>query len=500
MTCVIDIESILLTLFSTYVNYLKYLAAIAVAILLMPALTTSCTREDAMLTDGFELTFSCDTVAFDTVFTAMGSTTRQVRVYNTGSQPVQLSSVTLQGGRSSRFRLNVDGDTSMIVRNLEIGAHDSIFIFIQANINPNASNAPFLVEDAILFNSPKGSQRLPLTAYGRNAVYHKPDHTFHDADGNTYPYCVIDCDAWDHTRPHVMMGYAVVDSGCTLHLVAGDELYFANDGYLWVYKDGTLDARGTAEQPVLFTSLRHDGWYDKLPGQWGYIWLSDGSKDNVLDWAVVENGYVGLFVNSTHYPTLTISNTRVENHSLAGVLGQGSSIVGDNLLVDNCGTATIVLQYGGRYQFSNSTFADYYAYESRTTPSVILSNAYGSGADLQLNGLQQATFRNCIIYGNYNGNDASGEILFDYHNGAAYNVVFDHCLLKSTLAAPFATSCITNQDPQFTDATAQDYHLKATSPAIAQGDPSFITLPNDLDNHPRAIPPTIGAFEVGSED
>ena len=76
MTCVIDIESILLTLFSTYVNYLKYLAAIAVAILLMPALTTSCTREDVMLTDGFELTFSCDTVAFDTVFTAMGSTTR----------------------------------------------------------------------------------------------------------------------------------------------------------------------------------------------------------------------------------------------------------------------------------------------------------------------------------------------------------------------------------------------------------------------------------------
>ena len=481
-------------------NYIKFLAAVAAAILLMPALTTSCTQEELMLTDGFELAFSCDTVAFDTVFTAMGSTTRQVKVYNNGDKPVLLSSITLQEGRSSRFRLNVDGDTSMIVRNLEIGAHDSIFIFIQANINPNANNAPFLVEDAIIFATTHSSQRLPLTAYGRNAVYHTPDHTIHDANGYAYHYSVIDCSSWDHSRPHVVMGYAVVDSACTLHLVGGDELYFANNGYLWVYTDGTLDARGTAESPVLFTSLRHDGWYDNLPGQWGYIWLSDGSKDNVIDWAVIENGYVGLFVNSTLYPTLTISNTRIENLSLAGLLGQGSSVVGDNLLVDNCGTATVVLQYGGRYQFSNSTFADHYAYESRTTPSVILSNAYGSGADLQLNGLQQASFRNCIIYGNYNGNDGSGEILFDRHDGAAYNVVFDHCLLKSSVATPYASACITNQDPKFVDATAQNYHLQASSPAIAHGDPSFVVLPNDLNNRPRPNPPSIGAFELSNDD
>ena len=106
----------------------------------------SCVREDELLKESdIQLTFSCDTLTFDTVFTTLGSTTRQVKVYNHGKRTVRFKAVGLRGGHGSRFRTNIDGDTSMRVQNLEIAAGDSCFIFVRVNINPNASTEPFLV-------------------------------------------------------------------------------------------------------------------------------------------------------------------------------------------------------------------------------------------------------------------------------------------------------------------------------------------------------------------
>ena len=95
--------------------------------------TTSCVKEDDYLSNLVDIKFSTDTLKFDTVFTTLGSTTKQVRVYNTSDYPVKFDRVTLKNGADSRFRINADGDTSMIIRDLEIAANDSIFIFIRVN-------------------------------------------------------------------------------------------------------------------------------------------------------------------------------------------------------------------------------------------------------------------------------------------------------------------------------------------------------------------------------
>ena len=115
----------------------------------MPLLTLSCTEGGYADDREVTLAFSADTVAFDTLFTTVGSTTHQVVVYNRSGSDVVLSTVTLAGGRSSRFRLNVDGDTSLVVRNVEILDGDSIFIFIQANISPDDQTAPFLASSQV---------------------------------------------------------------------------------------------------------------------------------------------------------------------------------------------------------------------------------------------------------------------------------------------------------------------------------------------------------------
>ena len=479
-------------------RFLRYWILLPLCVLLLPWGMGSCENEGVLCGDDVKLAFSEDTLKFDTVFVARGTVTKQVKVYNNLSQTVHIDAITLKGGAASRFRLNVDGDTSMVVRNVDIAAHDSIFIFVRACINPNSQLEPFLVEDAIVFDCGGNRKNLVLTAYGRNAVYHTPTNSFSDQYGNVYNYSVIDCDGWDHSRPHVIEGYAVVDSRCTLNLTAGDELYFGTDAVLWVFDSATLKVQGTPERPVLFTSVRHDDYYGYLPGQWNYIWLYSGSKDNVIDWARIENGYVGLLVdtNVNQNPTLKITNTVVENHSNAGLLARGAVVEGDNLLLDNCGGACMALQYGGSYSISNSTLSGNYRWGARVSPTLVLNNWYVSAAgDTILRDLRRADFKNCIVYGNYSDRWGAREVAFILKNGAQANYSFRHCLLKTDNASLEGSGNILNEDPLFLDVKENNLHVAAESPALGAGNAAYVNIPYDLDYQPRQNPPAMGAYE-----
>lgn len=442
-------------------NYVRMLWMMALAALLFFG---SCQKEDVVVVAVDEIELSCDTMSFDTVFTQMGTATRQFKVYNRSRYDVDIKQVTLEQGRSSRFRLNVDGDTSMVARDLHIAAGDSMFVFVRANINPNSATEPFLIEDAVLFELESGVKRMPLTAWGRNAVYHVPTDTLRYTDGsylidqygNPYAYSVIDCDNWRHDLPHVVVGYAVVDSRNTLHLIAGDELYFCNGAVLWVYDEGSLDVRGSAEKPVLFTSVRHDGWYDYLPGQWGRVWLSQGSVDNHIDNALIENAFVGLQVDScaNQNPSLEVSNTVIRNHTTAGIIGNTARIKGDNLLVVNCGSAIVAMQYGGDYDFANCTFANYWHFDARKYPSVQVSNM------LDADGVRyvwpmEARLKDCIVYGS-----REEEMWVDFDDAAPSHCQIDHCLVKGGEWS---------EDPKFVDVENGDYHLAEDSPALGIG-------------------------------
>ena len=418
-----------------------------VLVLAATALVTGCNKEGYIDENEVTLAFSVDTVAFDTVFTTLGTTTRQVLVYNRSGRDVLLSSVTLEGGRASRFRLNVDGDTSMVARNVEIMAGDSIFIFIQANIAPTDATSPFVVEDAIRFGN---GQRLPLSAWGRNAVYHKglPNDGLY----------LLDCSNWDHTRPHIIFDTAVVYTDSVLTLLAGDEVYMADRAALLVYGGGRLTATGTREQPVLFTSLRHDGWYSFLPGQWAALWFNPGSS-GVLDNVVVEKGTLGIIAADTiehTAATLTIRNTEVRHMSYTGLLAQGASGEVDNMLVYQCGTAALLLR-GGDYRFRNTTVGGYWRYGGRQNPTVVLNNWYfdadGNPVPLALN---RAEFTDCIIWGNY----YQGELLEQQVEGADYNSSFIHSIVRGGEW---------DVDPLFVAPDSNDFHLQEDSPAIGIG-------------------------------
>ena len=68
-------------------------------LLILTVVAVSC-RKDAILTDSSaKLNFSVDTVMFDTVFSTVGSTTHQLRVYNSNKKRINISTLTMMKDR-----------------------------------------------------------------------------------------------------------------------------------------------------------------------------------------------------------------------------------------------------------------------------------------------------------------------------------------------------------------------------------------------------------------
>ncbi len=132
-------------------------------------------KKDKLLTDpSATVAFSQDSVLFDTVFTTIGSATRNIRVINNNNQKINISSIRLEQGASSSFFMNVDGVPGKEVTDVEILAHDSIYIFIQVNVNPTNALSPLIIQDRILFDVNGNQQSVRLEAWGQDAHYHFP--------------------------------------------------------------------------------------------------------------------------------------------------------------------------------------------------------------------------------------------------------------------------------------------------------------------------------------
>ena len=100
--------------------------------------------------------FLCDFfrffILFDTIFTSIGSSTQQLKLRNPYKEAIKISSISLAGGKTSPFRLNIDGYSGISIQDVELKAKDSLYIFIEITIDPNNSNLPLVVKDSIVFS------------------------------------------------------------------------------------------------------------------------------------------------------------------------------------------------------------------------------------------------------------------------------------------------------------------------------------------------------------
>jgi hypothetical protein len=457
-------------------------------------LMNSCRKDDAIDTSpGFRLAFSNDTIIFDTVFTTIGSVTKQLHVYNRSNKAVIISSVRLARGETSPFRLNIDGRPSLSSSDIELKANDSLYIFIRVTIDPNNTNNPLVQSDSISFTINGHQQNVKLVAWGQDAYFYANARI-------TRNY------TFTNDKPHVIYGQLIIDSLYTLTIEPGAKIYFHKDAQLVIYRDATLKVNGTLENPVIFQADRLEHDYDTVPGQWGSIWLYAGSKNNEIDYAEIRNAQVGIQVDAEGIltePELLMSNTRFSNITNYGLLARGAWIKAVNCVFDGFGGNAIAFNSGGNYDLRHCTIGNYWMLSARRTPSLSISNYYIDQKGVShLQDLQQAYFGNCIIYG-----EKEEEISLQKKEGAAFNVVFENCLLRTILtsdAPALFSSCIRNKAPQFKNLEKYFHNLEldTLSPAKDVGAMQIISgayrdITIDIKGVSRILDagPDLGAYE-----
>ncbi len=472
----------------------------ALALLIFGMIAFSCRKDDIVSTDpDIKLSFSTDSVVFDTVFTSIGSITKRLMVYNTSNKRIKISRIRLMGSAGEVFKMNVDGIHGTAVSDIELDANDSLFVLLKATINPSDANSPFVVEDEIFFETNGNEQQIKLIAWGQNANYIIADRKI-----GGFPKFKMVADStetvyWTAEKPYVVYGYALINSYGTLVIEAGAKIYFHNNSGLWAFADGMLKVEGTREQPVVFQGDRLDPEYRNIPGQWDRIWLMEGRQgfNHDINYAIIRNGFIGIQAESFLRPTqnqLNLSNTVIENHTGVGLFSRLFAVDASNVVIANCGSYGAALTAGGAYRFRHSTIANHWNFGTRNTPALFFNNFLLDSLSQPIAVPINIEFGNSLIYGSLE--DELGKELVA---GADTSYLFDHCLIKlkdQWKKNDAFVSCVFNENPLFIDYSAFNYRPDTLSPVIGKAKPEIAgEIPYDLDGNWRLPLPDIGAFQ-----
>lgn len=497
---------------------------------------TSCRNELDFESSIGTLTFSKETVYLDTVFTNIGSSTYTLKVYNNSNKNISIPKVRLGKGQSSNYRLMVDGVPGKEFENVELLAKDSLFVFIEITSNiANTNPTDFLYTDRIEFGETNNYQKVELVTLIQDAVFIYPERT---GSPNNYTYEQInlgtntapenitgtnlsETDAtngnelhWTNTKPYVIYGFAkipetktlVIDPGARVHFHANSGLIVAANAHLQV--NGALSTTDDLENEVIFEGDRLEPNYSEVPGQWLAVIFMGGSNQNVIKNLTIKNATVGMLVSNndgTTTPTIDMMNVQIYNCANVGILARTGNISGKNVVINNCGQASLACTYGGSYDFTHCTFANYWNSPSQT--SLVLTNENDSNNIPTA--LSQANFKNCIFYGSSNFGIALEK------TGTVFNYKFVRCLIKfvdfnnqyiNGELYNFSSNlnnyvnCIytlnSNQNlPLFKNPSKNQFNLLQGSAAIGLGifDP---LVQKDILNIDRPINPDLGAYQT----
>lgn len=484
---------------------------------------SSCRKEKILKDPGARLEFSRDSVLFDTVFTTIGSSTRQLRVRNKYNQKINISSIQLEGGNGSQFIVNVDGLKGTSFSNLEIAPKDSMYIFVQVNVNPTNSSSPLIISDALHFVVNGRVQKVVLEAWGQDAYYHRPDSAIKFNDGTYFPYSLANAVpnsydvvgsefVWKNDKPHVVYGYLVIDEGQKLKIPENTKVYMNYKSGIWVYAGGQLQVLGKKDQEVVFQGARREKDFADEPGQWDRIWINEGSDNNLIDYAIIKNAFIGIQCEYIGEDSilrkkgqLTLTNSRIQNMSRWGLYCLYYKVFGFNNVISNCQEHSLNIVLGGAYLFSQCTFANYWAKNKPRDKPAIHINNYSESQVLPLN----LHLANSVIDGKME-EELSLEIKTENMQPGVVSYTFSNNWIKTRHEMSDAGIFINNRKGSKTDEIkykdiskynfepeAAEDRIKGFTGTMATQNASLFNPPRDINGNPRnTVNVTAGAYEI----
>lgn len=437
---------------------------------------------------------------FDTIISQLyigtpKSVNRQFVVRNPHKKKNIKTSIFLAGGDKSTFRLNVDGEPGTRFDDIEIRAHDSIFVFVEAYANQNhdPNGDALIIHDSIVFQTNGNFQNVQLVAWGQDAHYYYEDST------------EVDMIWADKKRPYVVYNYFYVKPGVTLTIKEGVKVYFSP--YSTLYTEGTLKIEGSASEMIIMegdrtsdkNSDRHSAFkYANIPGQWFGLRFGWPSKGNEIKYARIKNATVGIYMDTSSFDTkdiVRVQNTFIQNMTYSAVRGTRSKFYMDNSVLANCGSACLYTFKGGDYDLKHVTISGFCDFGGTTIPALYVTNVLRNSFNQVIEtypGLR-FKFQNGIAYG-----ELKDEIAFDVDGTILpepFTILGSLMNSTNTTLGQAGTQNVLNKDPKFKDYKKYRFDLDTLSPAKDIGFILNPPIPKDYSDKLRDSKPDAGAFE-----
>lgn len=391
---------------------------------LLAFLTAACSDYESFSdAPGFRLSFSADTIAFDTLVSTIPSSTKTLYVYNYNDDGMRISAIQLENGINSHFRVNVDGRylAGGSWNDFEVLRHDSLVVRIEMTPPEVGSNEPLHFTDKLHFLLANGATQTVVLTGG-------------SIDAYITRGLIIEENATLLTdKPYVIYDSLVVKPGAVLTLTEGTTLMFHDKAALHVY--GRLLVQGSIENPVVLRGDRMDHMfdylrYDNTPSRWEGVIIHKDSYGNKFFQCDLHSSCFGIICEDTEQekpdeskPSIMLDCCILHN------------IGGDGLQLNNCVSSIINSQIsntlghtvninGGSHSFIYCTLAQFYPFTANRGDALHLaSSEKGSNYGL----LRKAHFVNCVITG-YASDVIMGE---NIPEDGSCDYLFHHCFLNT---------------------------------------------------------------------
>ncbi len=373
---------------------------------------------------GFRLEFSQDTIAFDTLISTIPSSTKTLYAFNNNAGGMRITTIQLEGGAKSLFRVNVDGRylADGIWHDFEVLKHDSLVIRIEMTPPEVGTTEPLYFQDKLHFLLENGAQQTVVLSGGSIDAYIQRGGLIIDEDMSLLT-----------DKAYVIYDSLVVNPGVTLTLTEGTRLMFHDKAALHVY--GRLLVEGTLEKPVVLRGDRMDHMfdyllYDNTPSRWEGVIIHHGSFGNVLTYCDLHSSLFGIICEDTEEvkpdetnPSVTLDCCILHNIGGDGLQFNNCVSKVTNTQISNTLGHTVNLN-GGTHEFIYCTLAQFYPFVANRGDGLhLVSSADGDEYGL----LRRAHFINCVITG-YGEDVIMGE---NIPQDGSCDYLLHHCFLNT---------------------------------------------------------------------
>lgn len=454
-------------------------------VLLLSLFYTSCREDFDFPNASGPLRFSETQISLDTVFVDSKSSTFVLKVYNMEPNSIVIPNISLKEGGNSIFRINIDGKTETIFRDVVIREKDSLYVFVE--IDANSLTQDMSIQDDIFFDTNTSRQTISLNAFVQDVVYLYPLPNEDEI--------VINTDETWAGKPRVITNNLRITNLAKLTIEQGVSLYFLSGKKLIVNKQASLEVNGSAANPTIFRGHRQEPRYDSIGGQWAGIQLDTLATAN-LKYTHIQSANIGLYALEGN--NIVLNSVKVVNNSRFGLLLFNSTLEASNLITNQCGEAAVAIFMGGDYDFVHSTISNTNIRGRESKVPLFVSDVSQSSSEKGQ--LRSLNISNSIVYG-----DADNSVYFFFNSVFPYSYLFKNNLLKNEdtntfdyTADPRFQNSIYNQNPMFTNpsASANNLKLRVGSIAIDAANVSLVgSATIDFFGNSRLVNPDLGAIE-----